>query len=109
MIIVSTATAGWATALEDLQRTVFPTLSAGERLGADQYRHHLTVFPEGQLLLLDGDRLVGSTTTMRTTGEEGLQPHRFIDISGGGWLTRHRPYGEWLYGLDMGIHPDFRG
>ncbi|HVU95641.1 MAG TPA: hypothetical protein VHE34_10470 [Puia sp.] len=24
-------------------------------------------------------------------------------------MTRHRPAGEWLYGLDMGIHPGDRG
>jgi len=109
MIIVTSTTAVQAPALEDLQRLVFPSLSAGERLGAEQYRHHLTVFPEGQFVLLDGERIIGATTTMRTTEDEGGQPHTFTDVSGGGWLTRHRPAGEWLYGLDLGIHPDYRG
>jgi GNAT superfamily N-acetyltransferase len=109
MIIVTSATAGRAAELEHLQQVVFPTLSATERLRAEQYVHHLKVFPEGQFVLLDGERLVGATTTMRTTAEEGLRPHTFTEMSGGGWLTRHRPEGEWLYGLDMGIHPDYRG
>jgi len=109
MIIVTSTTADRAAALEDLQRVVFPTLSAEERLSAEQYRRHVDIFPEGQFVLLDGERLVGATTTMRTTEDEGLRPHRFTDMAGGGWLTRHRPAGEWLYGLDMGIHPDYRG
>ena len=109
MIVIASTTADRAPELGDLQRVVFPTLSAGERLRSDQYRHHLKVFPEGQFVLLDGERIIGATTTMRTTGEEGLQPHSFMELAGGGWLGRHRPAGEWLYGLDMGIHPDYRG
>jgi GNAT superfamily N-acetyltransferase len=109
MIVITSTTADRAEALEELQRIIFPTLSADERLGAEQYRRHLEVFPEGQFVLLDGERIIGATTTMRTTGEEGLQPHQFIDMAGGGWLSRHRPAGEWLYGLDMGIHPEYRG
>ena len=109
MIIVSVPLPGQGEALAELQNIVFPSLSPAERLGAAQYRRHLEVFPEGQFVLLDGDRLIGATTTMRTTGEEGLQPHAFIQIAGGGWLDRHRPDGEWLYGLDMGIHPEYRG
>ena len=27
----------------------------------------------------------------------------------GGWLTNHDPNGDWLYGLDIGIHPAYRG
>ena len=100
---------GHAAALEELQSIIFPTLSAAERLRAEQYLHHLSIFPEGQWVLLDGQRVVGATTTMRSTEEEGLSQHTFIAMSGGGWLTQHRPDGEWLYGLDMGILPDFRG
>jgi len=109
MIIVRTTTPGDAEALEQLQRIVFPSLSPEEQLRAEQYRHHLEIFPEGQFVLLDDGRLIGATTTMRTTGTEGLQPHTFFEMAGGGWLDRHRPRGEWLYGLDMGIHPGWRG
>jgi len=109
MIIVAPTVQGQEAALEELQATVFPTLSPAERLRAEHYRRHLEVFREGQFVLLDGDRIAGATTTMRTDTEEGFRPHRFWEMSGGGFLTRHRPEGEWLYGLDMGIHPDYRG
>ena len=100
---------GAAGELEELQRIIFPALSPDERLRAEHYRHHLTIFPEGQFVLMDGERLAGATTTMRTSAEEGMRPHTFYAISGGGRMTNHRPAGEWLYGLDMGIHPDYRG
>lgn len=86
MIIVKPTIPAYAEALEELQRIVFPGLSQEERLRAGQYRRHLELFPEGQFVLLDGERLIGATSTMRTTGEEGLQPHSFIEMGGGGWM-----------------------
>ena len=35
--------------------------------------------------------------------------HTFADIIQGGWLTSHEPDGDWLYGADIGVHPDYRG
>src|SRR5690606_22754523 len=34
--------------------------------------------------------------------------HTFADVIQGGWLTSHQPAGRWLYGADVGTHPDFR-
>jgi len=109
MIIVASAVPGQEAALGELQEIVFPTLSPAERLRAEHYRRHLEVFPEGQFVLLDEERIVGATTTMRTDTQEGFRAHRFREMSGGGFLTNHRPDGDWLYGLDLGIHPDYRG
>ncbi|WP_431216850.1 hypothetical protein ACQ86N_21200 [Puia sp. P3] len=104
---------GHAEALEQLQRIVFPTLSAGERLRAEQYLRHLEIFPGGQFVLTttagQDATVIGMTSTMRTDFDLADYQHSFSETSGGGWLTRHQPEGEWLYGLDMGIHPDWRG
>src|SRR5262249_47208073 len=35
--------------------------------------------------------------------------HTFADIIRGGWLTSHQAAGQWLYGADIGVHPDYRG
>lgn len=95
--------------LAALQQLVFPTLAAADRIRAEQYLRHLEVFPEGQFVLVAADGVVGSTTTMRTTFCFEEPRHRFRDTFGGGWLTRHQPGGDWLYGLDMSIHPAWRG
>ena len=102
-----------------LQQLVFPTLAAADRIRAEQYLRHLDIFPEGQFVLttggaFDGDhqtggQIIGSSTTMLTTFDFGAPHHRFRDTFGGGWLTRHESAGDWLYGLDMSIHPAWRG
>ena len=32
-----------------------------------------------------------------------------MDILGQSYFTNHDPHGEWLYGADMSVHPDYRG
>jgi len=98
-----------AEGLEQLQKIVFPTLSGSELLKADHYRRHIQVFAEGQFVITDADKVIGMTTTMRTNFDFQNVHHSFSEIMGGGWMTNHDPEGEWMYGLDLGIHPDYRG
>ena len=58
---------------------------------------------------LDGDRVVGATTTIRLHFDFDHVDHTFADIIQGGWLTSHEPDGDWLYGADIGVDPAYRG
>lgn len=98
-----------ADALEALQRIVFPALDEDELILAVHYRRHLEVFPEGQFVITDKDKVIGMTTTMRSNFDFNHHHHTFKETIAGGWLTNHQPDGEWLYGLDVGVHPDYRG
>ncbi|MFD1315631.1 GNAT family N-acetyltransferase [Namhaeicola litoreus] len=91
----------------ELQRIVFPTLSEEELMTAEQYKRHLEIFPEGQLIILDGEKVIASSTTMRQNYHEGH--HTFLEISDNLWMGTHDPGGNWLYGLDVSVHPDYRG
>lgn len=93
--------------LDALQKIVFPTLSPDELMGERHYHEHLKVFPEGQFVVVDEDRVVGMTTTMRH--HLTLEDHTFLEISGNMLLSTHESDGDWLYGLDVGVHPDYRG
>ena len=95
--------------LEELQRICFPTLADAERFKAPHYRKHLELFQAGQFVVLDGDRVVGATTTLRRHFDFAHIDHTFADIIQGGWLTSHEPNGDWLYGADVGVHPAYRG
>ena len=95
--------------LEELQKIVFPTLADDELIRAAHYLRHLEVFPEGQFVITDGEQVIGMTTTMRTDFDFLNYHHTFKETIGGGWLSNHNPGGEWLYGLDMGLLPTYRG
>lgn len=95
---------------EALQLLVFPQLADEEILHASQYVRHLEIFPEGQFVITDGLSVIASTSTMRYHYDaDDTSHHTFFETMGGGWLTTHVPNGEWLYGLDMGVHPAYRG
>ncbi|CAN5297296.1 GNAT family N-acetyltransferase [soil metagenome] len=108
VLVRSTATAD-AEQLEQLQNIVFPTLSPAQRFRAEHYQRHLEVFPEGQFVADAAGRIVGMTSTVRLDFDFENLHHTFDDIIEGGFLTSHQPGGMWLYGADIGTHPEFRG
>jgi len=108
-LVIASARPEHAEQLERLQDIVFPTLAPELRFRAPHYRKHLEIFPEGQFVALDGERVAGATTTIRLHFDFEHVQHTFADIIQGGWLTSHDPAGDWLYGADMGVHPDYRG
>lgn len=95
--------------LEALQVTCFPTLADEERFKARHYRKHQEIFDEGQFVAVDGETVVGATATIRLHFDFDHISHTFGDIIQGGWLTSHEPDGDWLYGADIGVHPEYRG
>lgn len=91
------------------QQICFPTLDPEEWMRAEHFESHLRLFPEGQHVALDGDQVVGQSSTFRISGAVALSQHSYMDILGQSYFTRHDPEGEWLYGADMSVHPDYRG
>jgi GNAT superfamily N-acetyltransferase len=99
--------------LEAMQRLCYPTLSEIEIFTAEKYLNHLKLFPQGQFVALaevNGREIpVGSTTTYRTDFDFDHIDHTFQEAIADGWLTNHDNEGEWLYGVDMMVHPKFQG
>jgi len=108
-IVVMQSRPEHAAQLEELQRICFPTLDDAERFKAAHYRKHIELFSDGQFVALDGDTVVGATTTLRLKFDFHHVDHTFADIIQGGWLTSHEPDGDWLYGADVGVNPAYRG
>lgn len=95
-------------ALVQHQKLCFPTLAPEDLFGAEHFTAHLRVFPEGQHVALLGDVVVGESSTFRISGERVFVHHTFSEIIGHGYFTEHDAQGEWLYGADMSVHPDYR-
>jgi 4-aminobutyrate aminotransferase/(S)-3-amino-2-methylpropionate transaminase len=99
----------FAPQMEELQIACFPTLADEERFKRQHYMRHMEIFSEGQFVALDGDRVVGATTTLRLNFDFDHLDHTFADIIQGGWLSSHEPKGNWLYGADVGVAHEYRG
>jgi len=95
--------------LEELQKIVFPTLADDELIKAKHYLNHVEIFPEGQFVITDNGKVIGMTSSMRSSFDFADYHHTFKETIAGGWMTNHNPHGDWLYGLDIGVHPDYRG
>jgi GNAT superfamily N-acetyltransferase len=108
-----------APALEQLQRDCFPTLGADELMTAEHFLSHVEVFPEGDFVALaaqapDGaelarERVVGLGSGFFTDFDFDDPGHTFQEIIAGGYYTNHDPSGDWYYGGDISVHPDYRG
>lgn len=91
------------------QQCCFPTMSPDDWMDAAMFAAQLLVFPEGQHVALDGDRVVGQSSTFRVGEALAFAPHTYRGITGHNRFTHHDPQGPWLYGADMSVHPDYRG
>ena len=76
---------------------------------AEMLRGQITRFPEGQFVAEYGERIIGYCATFRVAESTALAPHTWNGITGGGFASRHDPDGDWLYGMEVCVDPDFRG
>lgn len=99
----------YAPALADLQRAVFPMLGEQERLKEEHFLSHYHLFPQGNFVALAHDgRVVGLGSGFLIDFNFDYIAHNFNEMVGGGWYSNHDPRGEWYYGGDISVHPDFR-
>lgn len=124
-IVIMTTRPEHTTQLEELQKIVFPTLAKESLLRKEHYLNHIRIFPEGQFVAIKDARLPalsiptlsggdgqGKVISMTTSIRYHLdlnKRHTFSDVFDSGFLNTHQPEGDWLYGMDIGTHPDYRG
>jgi GNAT superfamily N-acetyltransferase len=95
-----------------LQQICYPTLAEHEQLKEAHFVCHIEKFPEGQFVAVHerSGEVAGSTSGFLTTVDfDHFEHHTFYDAIGGGWLSNHDPAGDYYYGIDMCVHPDYRG
>jgi len=76
---------------------------------AEMLRSQQTHFPEGQFVVEYEGKVAGYCATFRIDEATALAPHTWTQITGGGMAARHNPVGDWLYGMEVVVHPDYRG
>ena len=76
---------------------------------AEMLRSQQTHFPEGQFVVDYEGEIVGFCATFRIDEATALVPHTWTEITAGGMASRHKLDGDWLYGMEVVVHPDYRG
>jgi predicted amidohydrolase/predicted N-acetyltransferase YhbS len=102
-IIVRQMTAKDVAEVVALQRRVYREVLAWS---AEELRHHLIVFPEGQLVAVDeGGQIVGSASSLVIDWDDYAESAKWSAITGRGTFDTHNPLGKTLYGADVCVDP----
>lgn len=108
VIRIETIKPAHARLLEQLQRDCFPTLGADELMREEHFLNHCRLFPEGNFVAIGEDRVIGLGSGFLIDFDFAHAQHSFQEIIAGGFYSNHDPAGDWYYGGDISVHPDFR-
>ncbi|RSK29253.1 GNAT family N-acetyltransferase [Bacillus sp. HMF5848] len=89
-----------------LQEVCFPGMVPWKR---DHLESHLSHFPEGQICAEYDGQIIGSCSSLIVNFDEYDDKHTWDDITDEGYITNHNPDGYNLYGIEVMVHPEFRG
>ncbi len=69
----------------------------------------IDIFPEGQICVVVDGKVAGCALSIIVNYEDFGDTHTYKDITGNYTFNTHDPEGEVLYGIEVFVHPDFRG
>ncbi len=104
--------------LRNTQLSDYPTMKeimdlvyghAGGAWSQEQFESQLARFPEGQICLEDNGQVIAAVISVIVDYKKFGDFHTHQQITGNGYLTTHDPTGDTLYGVDVFVHPDYRG
>ena len=103
-IIVRTTRPEDLAGIQEMSRLIYPTAAPWS---AEQLASHIRVFPEGQLVAVEGamQRVVGSASSLIIRWDDYNFDAPWRDFTAAGFFTNHDPTGRTLYGADVMVHP----
>ncbi|MEO6219544.1 MAG: bifunctional GNAT family N-acetyltransferase/carbon-nitrogen hydrolase family protein [Ginsengibacter sp.] len=69
----------------------------------------ITKFPEGQFVIMADEKVVGCALSIIVKYDDYGDDHTYKQITGNYTFSSHNIKGDVLYGIEVFIHPDFRG
>lgn len=75
----------------------------------DEYAGLLSMFPEGQICIDDKGTVVAAALALIIDYGSLERNHSYEDIVSKGKFGKHDPEGDYLYGIDVFVHEDYRG
>lgn len=92
--------------LIELQELCFPSMPPWTRA---QFESQLRMFPEGQICIELEGKIVASSSSLIVDYDLYSEWHDWERIADGGAITSHNSQGDMLYGIEIMVHPEFRG
>lgn len=108
-IEISNLDASLAEALEEIEHLSFPMANRDDLLSADDIRAYAEIFPEGYFVATVDGRPVGQGAGIYLDFDLDNPQHTIAGITGEHQCGNHDPDGDWYYGTDISVHPDYRG
>ena len=93
----------------EIQRAAYPKFADSDLCDERNYRFQIEAFPDGQILVEVGDKIVGYATSLIVQLSDESPWYSYEEITGVGTFSTHNPSGDTLYGADIAVHPDYRG
>lgn len=75
----------------------------------EQIETLIRIFPEGQVVTVVDDKIVGCALSIIVNYEMVKGDHTYAKVTGNETFCTHDPDGNILYGIEVFIHPDYRG
>lgn len=75
----------------------------------EQIAKLLEIFPEGQIVAVADDKIVGCALSLIVDYELVKSDHTYAEVTGNETFNTHKPNGNILYGIEVFIHPEYRG
>lgn len=75
----------------------------------EQIEKLITIFPEGQIVTVVGNKIVGCALAIIVDYDLVKNDHTYAMVTGKETFSTHNPKGNILYGIEVFIHPDYRG
>ena len=106
--LIRNAKAEDAIQMEFVQSRCYPPLDKSEIMDRRHFENHIKIFPEGQIVVESDGKIVGAASTFRCNFPD--HDSTFLEETDNLWITKvHIPEGDWMYGIDMGVLPEYRG
>ena len=71
-------------------------------------RGQINNYSEGVFVAIFDEKIVGYCATIRVEESAALKKHTWRQITGNGYGSTHRANGDWLYGYEVFVDPDYR-
>ena len=101
--------AAMAPELEHIELTCFPMANPDELLSEADIRAYAETFPEGYFVAMVDGRPVGMGAGIYLDFDFSNPQHTIAEITGEHQCGNHDPDGEWYYGTDITVLPEYRG